>query len=157
MNSIETLMKDAKDFFDRVNISGETDWIEEAENIPDDFYPEENNGNSSQVMAADTKEPKPKTDFEKISEQVMEGLTDVAPQWLSPVKPFFDRLAALAMSKTVTDEDFIKALEKAQEALPELFDRFNTEALEQAFEIAISSSMLEGSTERLTNDDLANV
>lgn len=83
-----------------------------------------------------------------LSEAVLEGLTGVSREWLSPVRPFFDRLAALAMSKQVTDEDFLAALEKAQTQLPEIFDLMDTEALEAAFSNAISSAALAGSVSR---------
>lgn len=86
---------------------------------------------------------------DKLSAAVLEGLTGVSRQWLGPVRPFFDRLAALAMSNTVTDEDFLAALEKARGELPELFEVLDTQALEEAFEEAIGSAMLAGSTEGL--------
>jgi phage gp29-like protein len=86
---------------------------------------------------------------DKLSAAVLEGLTGVSRQWLGPVRPFFDRLAALAMSRTVTDEDFMAALERARAELPELFEVLDTQALEEAFEEAIGSAMLAGSTEGL--------
>lgn len=85
---------------------------------------------------------------DRLSESVLEGLTGVTSEWLGPVKPFFDRLAALAMSKTVSDADFIAALEDAQSKLPELFDLLDTEALQEAFEEAIGSAALSGSVSR---------
>lgn len=100
---------------------------------------------STSVAAADATEA---LTIDDLSSAVLEGLTGVATDWLSPVKPFFDRLAALAMSKQVTDEDFIAALEKAQTELPELFDILNVEALETAFMNAISSAALSGSVEK---------
>lgn len=99
------------------------------------------------VTAADATGEKTMT-IDQLSASVMEGLTGVTKEWLSPVKPFFDRLAALAMSKHVTDEDFIVALEKAQKQLPELFDKLDTEALQTAFENAIGSAMLAGGVSR---------
>lgn len=85
---------------------------------------------------------------DKLSAAVLEGLTGVSRKWLSPVRPFFDRLAALAMSKHVTDEDFFAALEKARTQLPELFDLLDVKALEEAFANAIGSAALAGSTKR---------
>jgi hypothetical protein len=72
----------------------------------------------------------------------------VSRDWLSPVRPFFERLAALAMAKQVTDEDFLAALEKARRELPELFDVLDKQALEDAFENAIGTAMLAGSVSR---------
>lgn len=85
---------------------------------------------------------------DRLSGAVLEGLTGVSREWLSPVRPFFERLAALAMAKQVTDEDFLAALEKGRRELPELFDVLDKQALEEAFENAIGSAMLAGSTSR---------
>ena len=69
-------------------------------------------------------------------------------EWLAPVRPSFERLAALAMSKNVTDDDFIKALDKAQREMPELFDKLDSESLQTAFEEAVGTGMIAGSVER---------
>lgn len=100
---------------------------------------------STTVAAADASGP---LTVDQLSTAVLEGLTGVSREWLSPVRPFFDRLAALAMSKQVTDEDFLAALEKAQSQLPEIFDLMDTQALEDAFSSAIGSAALAGSVSR---------
>ena len=100
---------------------------------------------STTVAAADASGP---LTVEQLSTAVLEGLTGVSREWLAPVRPFFDRLAALAMSKQVTDEDFLAALEKAQSQLPEIFDLMDTQALEEAFSNAIGSAALAGSVSR---------
>lgn len=100
---------------------------------------------STTVAAADATAP---LTVDQLSESVLEGLTGVSRDWLAPVKPFFDRLAALAMSKQVTDEDFLAALEKAQAQLPEIFDLMDSQALEDAFMNAISSAALAGSVSK---------
>jgi phage gp29-like protein len=105
---------------------------------------------STRVAASireDYADSQPQT-VDKLSDSVLENLTGVSREWLSPVRPFFERLAALAMSKNVTDADFLAALEKAQREMPELFDRLNTGALEAAFEDAIGTAMLAGSVKR---------
>lgn len=102
---------------------------------------------STTVAAADAGAEEPMT-VDKLSAAVLEGLTGVSREWLSPVRPYFERLAALAMAKQVTDEDFLAALEKGRRELPELFDVLDTEALEEAFEDAIGSAMLAGSVSR---------
>lgn len=99
---------------------------------------------STKVAAADAGDGEVSTP-DRLSAAVLEGLTGVSRQWLGPVRPFFDRLAALAMSNTVTDEDFLAALEKARAELPELFEVLDTQALEEAFEEAVGSAMLAGS------------
>lgn len=145
METIESLMTAADEMFGRINLAAETDWQGEAANIPDDAYPEESE-NETRVTAADSRE-EPET-VDRLAAAVLEDLTGVTREWLSPVRPVFERLAALAISKHVTDEDFIAALEKAQRDMPELFDRLNSEALETAFENAIGSAMLAGSVKR---------
>ncbi|HET6407435.1 MAG TPA: hypothetical protein VFG14_06105, partial [Chthoniobacteraceae bacterium] len=102
---------------------------------------------STTVAAADAVEEAPLT-VDRLSTAVLEGLTGVSRDWLSPVRPFFERLAALAMAKQVTDEDFLAALEKARRELPELFDVLDKQALEDAFENAIGTAMLAGSVSR---------
>jgi hypothetical protein len=102
---------------------------------------------STTVAAADASR-EPVLTVDRLSGAVLEGLTGVSCEWLSPVRPFFERLAALAMAKQVTDEDFLAALEKGRRELPELFDVLNKQALEDAFENAIGSAMLAGSTSR---------
>ena len=104
-------------------------------------------GEGPKVEAADAGGGAPLT-VDKLSASVLEGLTGVSREWLSPVRPFFERLAALAMAKQVTDGDFLAALEKARRELPELFDVLDKQALEEAFDNAVGSAMLAGSTSR---------
>ena len=104
--------------------------------------------NQSPVAAAAADQPAKLSDVEQLSSAVLEGLTGVAREWLAPVRPMFDRLAALAMAKNVSDADFLAALEKAQKQLPELFDTLDTDILQTAFEEAIGSAALAGSTQR---------
>jgi phage gp29-like protein len=85
---------------------------------------------------------------DQLSTAVLEGLTGVSREWLAPVRPFFARLAALAMSKTVSDQDFLDALDKAQAELPEIFELMDAQALEEAFMQATSSAALAGSVSR---------
>jgi hypothetical protein len=144
MDTIDQLIKDGTAFFDRITIEGDTDWQSESANIPDDAYPEED-GQSATVAAAEASAP---LTVDQLSTAVLEGLTGVSREWLSPVRPFFDRLAALAMSKQVTDDDFLAALEKAQTQLPEIFELMDSQALEEAFANAIGSAALAGSVSR---------
>ena len=147
MNTIDQLIKDGNALFSRITLDGEPDWQGEGANIPDDAYPEEG-GPSTTVAAADASTVKDSLTVDQLSEAVLEGLTGVSREWLSPVRPFFDRLAALAKSKQVTDEDFLTALEKAQTQLPEIFDLMDSQALEDAFSNAIGSAALAGSVSR---------
>ncbi|MGE9267648.1 MAG: phage portal protein family protein [Verrucomicrobiales bacterium] len=101
-----------------------------------DFYPEKGGVVQAREAASE------------LSSNVLQDLTGVSKQWLSPVRPAFERLAALAMSKNVTDEDFVQALEKAQRELPELFDRLDHEALEASMTKAMSSAFFNGVASR---------
>ena len=86
--------------------------------------------------------------IDQLSDNVLESLTGVTREWLSPVRPHFEKLAAMAMSKQVSDADFIEALEKSQRDIPELFDKLNVEALQTSMEDAIGTAMIAGSVER---------
>ena len=98
-------------------------------------------GEGKQIKAAYAAQPT----IDDLSAAVLEDLTGVSKQWLGPVKPFFERLAALAMSKHVTDEDFLIALEKAQKQLPEIFAQMDAKALEDAFVQAMARGAILGS------------
>jgi phage gp29-like protein len=125
--------------------------LPEASGIkPDDEYPkpEKKEGDiraaHAVIQAADSARPT----VDKLSAAVLEGLTGVSREWLAAVRPAFERLAALAMSNVVTDDDFIEALQKAQRELPEMFDLLDTATLQTAFEKAIGSAALAGSVSR---------
>lgn len=120
------------------------------ETKPTDGNPgdEEEEDDPPKVDAADAYATGERLTVDQLSSAVLEGLTGVSREWLAPVRPVFERLAALAMSKHVTDEDFIAALENAQRQMPELFDLLNTDALQTAFEKAIGSAALAGSVSR---------
>ena len=112
------------------------------------FPPHETKGGGGKSIKAADVDGKESFTIDTLSTAVLEGLTGVSQEWLAPVKPFFERLAALAMSKHVSDEDFTAALEAAQKQLPELFDLLDTQALQTAFEDAIGSAALAGSVSR---------
>ena len=82
-----------------------------------------------------------------IVSELMENITGVAAEWLAPVRPVFQRLAALAQSDRVSDEDFIEALEKANEEMPGLFEKLNTDALRKACEAALRAATADGLSE----------
>ena len=79
-----------------------------------------------------------------IAADALESLTGVKRQWLSPVRPFFERLAALSMSGSVSDEDFLAALEKSAAQLPELFGQLDADALRTAMETAMKAGATGG-------------
>jgi phage gp29-like protein len=102
----------------------------------------------ARLEASDNRTQSAISTIDQLSANVLEDLTGVTKEWLGPVRPFFERLAALAMSKNVTDEDFADALEKAQRELPELFDRLNVGVLEDSLHKAIGTAMIAGSVQR---------
>jgi phage gp29-like protein len=80
----------------------------------------------------------------KIVDAALEDLTGVEARWLGGVKPFFHQLIAAAQSKQVTDEDFVKLLAKANQQMPELFNRMKPEELATALENAMSAAVVNG-------------
>ena len=112
--------------------------------------PEKKLESSNAVQAAEAK----KATIDQLSDNVLESLTGVTREWLSPVRPHFEKLAAMAMSKNVSDADFIEALEKSQREMPELFDKLNVEALQTSMEDAIGTAMIVGSVERYGADEV---
>lgn len=141
MDTIEQLMKDGADFFERVQIDGEPDWQREARNIPDDAYPEEDSERPT-IAAADARPPSTARPSMEFADGILEGLTGVSREWLAPIRPAFERLAALAMADAVSDADFITALEKARDHLPELFDAMDVSTLQAAMESAMRAGAM---------------
>lgn len=80
----------------------------------------------------------------QLADHVMESLTGVESRWLAGVRPYFARLIALAQSDRVSDDDFIQALERAALEMPELFDRMDTKALQDAMEAAMGAAVVNG-------------
>ena len=102
----------------------------------------------SSKVSAMSATPADRSTLEELTANTLEGLTGVSSEWLSGVRPVFDRLAALAESGEVTDSDFDEALTAAQSQLPELFDVLDTDSLEEAFMNAIGTGVIAGSVRR---------
>ncbi len=82
--------------------------------------------------------------LDEISDKVLGDLAVVSTEWLGRFKPEMDRLAVMAMSGKVTDQDFIATLRKFDQELPEAFkDDLNTETMVDAF-VAAGVPMLAG-------------
>lgn len=113
-----------------------------------DFTEGRNHGIIKAASPSDT------TSIDRLASNALQDLTGVTKEWLAPVRPHFERLAALAMSKHVSDDDFIHALEKSQKDMPELFDKLNVEALQTAFEESIGTAMLAGSVSRYEGEQV---
>jgi phage gp29-like protein len=81
---------------------------------------------------------------DKLAENVIEELTGVEAKWLGGVRPFFARLIAIAQSRTVSDAEFLQALEDSRKHLPELFNAIDHDALAGAMEKAMAAAVVNG-------------
>jgi phage gp29-like protein len=79
-----------------------------------------------------------------IVNNALEELTGVSEKWLGGVKPFFHELLAKARDGSVTDDEFVATLKKAQGQIPELFHKLDHHALATAFENAMSTAAVNG-------------
>lgn len=84
----------------------------------------------------------------RLSDNVMANLSPVAVEWLAPVRPIFAELARKGLDKTVSDEDFLKAIAEVSAKMPEVFDQLDTKSLANALEAAMGSAMVNGAVER---------
>ena len=81
---------------------------------------------------------------QQIVNAALEELTGVSEKWLGSVKPFFHELLAKAKDGSVTDTEFVDALNKAKGQIPELFHKLDHQALATAFENAMSTAAVNG-------------
>lgn len=68
----------------------------------------------------------------------------IAPRWLGAVRPIFEELIAKAKDGSLSDTDFIKAVEDAQTEMPDAFQRLDHKALERVIEQTMSASVVNG-------------
>ena len=108
--------------------------------------PEKNEDPEEEVKAsqATIKAAENMANIDKLSNNVLESLTTVSAKWLGGVKPAFDRLAALALSDNVTDDDFLAAVIVAKDQIPELFTKLDTKTLQEAFANSSGTAMITG-------------
>jgi phage gp29-like protein len=99
------------------------------------------------AAASGTTAPR-RPNLEHLVDNVMERLTGVSSEWLKPIKPVFKDLVGLARDGTVTDQDFIAALEAASRRMPDLFNHLNTAALENELRACMTSALINGVTDR---------
>ena len=102
-------------------------------------------GKDGVVEAAQRAEPGPR---DKLLNKVVEDLTGVSEAWLAPVKPAVVQLVSKAMDESVTDEDFVRAITKASNTMPELFDDLDTKTLQEAMERNMGAAMVNGAVKR---------
>lgn len=70
--------------------------------------------------------------------------TGIAPRWLGAVRPVFTRLMAKAMNDSVSDADFVAAIQAAQKELPDVFDRMDHNALARVIEQTMAAGVVNG-------------
>lgn len=87
------------------------------------------------------------TATETLIENVLEDLTGVQARWLGGVKPFFAELIAEAQDQSISDADFISALERASKQLPELFSKMRPDELAEALEASMGSACVNGAVQ----------
>lgn len=82
---------------------------------------------------------------EQLVNRALEDLTGVQAKWLGAVKPHLRELIAKAKDGSVTDADFVKALEKFRKSeIPELFGKLDKAALARAIENTLSAAVVNG-------------
>ena len=86
---------------------------------------------------------------DELTDNVMQNLSGEAAVFLGGIRPVFRRLTGLALDGSVTDKDFIEALQKAADTMPEMFELLDVGALQTAMENAIGTGMLAGVGERI--------
>jgi len=106
------------------------------------------------VDAAERAEPGPR---DKLLNRVIEDISGVSAEWLAPVKPAFVQLVNKAMDSSVSDEDFVRAIAKAANTMPELFDKLDTKVLQEAMERNMGAAMVNGAVKRYESSPLAKL
>lgn len=80
----------------------------------------------------------------ELAAHVLQDISGVSSEWLGNAVPVVERLLQAAESQTLTDEDFISAVEQIANTMPTLFDRLNWHALAEAMEKAQGAAMANG-------------
>jgi phage gp29-like protein len=84
---------------------------------------------------------------EKVIENTLESLTGVSARWLGGVKPIFRKLVQAAQDGSVSDAEFVQALESAYREMPELFDQLDHDALARALENSMGAACVNGAVQ----------
>jgi hypothetical protein len=94
-------------------------------------------------------------DTRKLAENILENLTGVSAEWLGNATPICESLLAKAQDESLTDDDFIKAVQAASAAMPSLFDKLNWRSLATAIEKANGAAMVNGIAARLRDFNIS--
>lgn len=84
---------------------------------------------------------------DKLIENVLEDLTGIEARWLGGVKPFFRELIVMAKDESITDDQFVAKLKKAQKSFPELFDKLDMDSLAKALEASMGAAVVNGAVQ----------
>jgi phage gp29-like protein len=85
-----------------------------------------------------------KSSTDQLIDRGLEELTGVQARWLAGVKPIFQSLVAKAKDDTISDADFVTALAKAKDRIPELFDTMDARVLADWFERSMGAAVVNG-------------
>jgi phage gp29-like protein len=80
----------------------------------------------------------------QLADNLLEDLTGVQARWLGGMKPVFVRLVQAAQAGTISDEDFIVAVERAHRQFPELFRHLDTMVLADRLEREMGAAAVNG-------------
>lgn len=107
--------------------------------------PLDKNGDGEDTIATNARGPLlAKSATDQIIDRALENLSGVQAKWLGGVRPHFQSLMAQAADDTISDEEFIAAVEKFQRDMPELFAALQPQHLENALYDAMSAGVLNG-------------
>lgn len=81
---------------------------------------------------------------DQLADRVMENLTGVQAKWLAGIKPVFADLVAKAKDGSLSDADFIAALQRASDTFPELVSLLDTASLARSMEEAMAPALVNG-------------
>jgi phage gp29-like protein len=81
---------------------------------------------------------------DKVVDRVLEDLTGIEAKWLGGVKPIFVSLVQAAQNEQLTDEEFVRVLDRAKKQMPELFSRLNHDAIAEALEASLGAAVVNG-------------
>jgi phage gp29-like protein len=80
----------------------------------------------------------------QLADNLLEDLGGVQARWLGGIKPVFVRLVQAAQAGTISDEDFIVAVERAHRQFPELFRHLDTMVLADRLEREMGAAAFNG-------------
>lgn len=80
----------------------------------------------------------------RLIDAALADATGIAPRWLGAVRPIFSELVRKAKDGSVSDEDFVKAIARAQKQLPDVFENMDHDALARVIEQTMAAGVVNG-------------